>query len=774
MMTRIWGYAHKYPPVPNTTNAPLGLAPGATITVFQVGTVVPVIPLYDIVDGSHVLGNPFTADVNGYYDFYVPAQRVDVQISPVGGTPYTLGDVGPGVVQLPAYTRAGLPASTAANRGALARVVDSVRGLWMDSGTQWAQTLGEMLNAKEFGAKGDGLTDDTVALTAAMAAASVVGGTVILPPGTYLASNVPLATHVTLQGSGAASILKQIAGQSYVLSANEGAGGTANPATNLHHIIIRGVQFLGRSALDGFSAHRHLLNLNAVSEVLIEDCTFVGSQGDGIYLGSSNVAATERHNERVTIRTCHFDGDGGENRNAISVIDCSGLLIEDNSFVGYTKSTMPGPIDVEPDANAFARIRDITIRDNRFEACGGNIGEISVILPLKQTNLTTPAQHILIENNTILGGSGSGICVESLQVGTGLEVPHDVVIRNNRIEDIALWSLNIMNLRGLRIEGNFTTHSESGWILGYNAAGFYNYNVTIRDNTIYEEGRTGSVGISLTNLSRCLIEGNLFYNCGNPSLVSGIGIQFNVGVSNYLSILDNRFVTDTLMSVAVAVAPTHILTPATNRWWGNDVLGLTNGFLAFIHDGTLDQNTYDTSVLPESFPLGRSISVVNNDPGLPADWPTGAALQALLVTERYYLNAGLNKWVIQFCYSANNGLTTLGEWFYRKGSTAGNTWSDWVPFYGGQVDLDVYSTATLPESFPIGRSVTLMTNDAGLPTTGAVKQALVVTERHYKDAAYDKYIVQFCYAANNDATTRDEMFFRKGVTGNTWSAWVAS
>lgn len=65
-------------------------------------------------------------------------------------------------------------------------------------------------NAKAYGAKGDGSTDDTTAIQAAITAANATGGTVFLPPGTYKISSVlTLSTaNVMLRGAGASSIIQ--------------------------------------------------------------------------------------------------------------------------------------------------------------------------------------------------------------------------------------------------------------------------------------------------------------------------------------------------------------------------------------------------------------------------------------------------------------------------------------------------------------------------------------------------------------------------------------
>ncbi len=80
--------------------------------------------------------------------------------------------------------KANLPAVGTAGR--LYRVTDDVRGLWMDQGSQWFALTREVINVKEFGAKGDGTTNDSSAIQSAIDAVSSSGGAVFFPPGTYL------------------------------------------------------------------------------------------------------------------------------------------------------------------------------------------------------------------------------------------------------------------------------------------------------------------------------------------------------------------------------------------------------------------------------------------------------------------------------------------------------------------------------------------------------------------------------------------------------------
>jgi polygalacturonase len=63
-----------------------------------------------------------------------------------------------------------------------------------------SQTVSGIFNVREFGATGDGKTLDTLCINKAIAAAAAIGGgTVYLPPGTYLCHSIHLKSHVRIQ-----------------------------------------------------------------------------------------------------------------------------------------------------------------------------------------------------------------------------------------------------------------------------------------------------------------------------------------------------------------------------------------------------------------------------------------------------------------------------------------------------------------------------------------------------------------------------------------------
>lgn len=62
----------------------------------------------------------------------------------------------------------------------------------------------ELLDVKDYGARGDGTTDDTVAIQAAFTAAGAAGGTALIPPGTYaVTAQLTLGRSANLVMSGA-------------------------------------------------------------------------------------------------------------------------------------------------------------------------------------------------------------------------------------------------------------------------------------------------------------------------------------------------------------------------------------------------------------------------------------------------------------------------------------------------------------------------------------------------------------------------------------------
>jgi len=134
-----------------------------------------------------------------------------------------------------------------------------------------------------WGATGDGTTDDSAAINAAIAAVKRTGGTVLLSPATYaVASSVNLTRgHVNLIGSGEFTTVLQWRGV---------ANGTVLDASSLNHSEVKAFQ-VNCNSTAGIGIDATAMNSTGVSiqnvfeHLYVANC--LGSPGYDIHVGSS-------------------------------------------------------------------------------------------------------------------------------------------------------------------------------------------------------------------------------------------------------------------------------------------------------------------------------------------------------------------------------------------------------------------------------------------------------------------------------------------------------
>jgi hypothetical protein len=158
---------------------------------------------------------------------------------------------------------------------------------------------GQVFNAKAYGAKGDGVTDDTAAIQAAIDAAKLVGGGVLFSPGTYLVTSLNVPPAITLHGNGATLRRPDLSATKFsrMLTTENHPWDSAvdSPPLVIRNLILDGNR-QNQGAYTGYELeHAHCLFLwggNATQpgrlRVVLDNVTCIDSPADGISV-SSNV-----------------------------------------------------------------------------------------------------------------------------------------------------------------------------------------------------------------------------------------------------------------------------------------------------------------------------------------------------------------------------------------------------------------------------------------------------------------------------------------------------
>jgi hypothetical protein len=296
------------------------------------------------------------------------------------------------------------------------------------------------VSVTDFGATGDGTTDDTAAIQTAVNTAYML----FFPAGTYkVTSPITLRSNNHLFGEGASSVISYTgtATSQGALYANSGSA-----STYVENLVVRDLKVLGDVVASGFSEFVHLISFHGVRNCLIDNCEVVGFRGDGIIFGSGlndNPAPnslTERHNVDVTVKNCYIDGVNNDNRNGVSVIDGNGVTIENNYFIRCSRSTMPGAIDIEPDAGVFySRTGDLSagsavVTNTNTTGLLAGMSVLSPNIPFGVTiaSIDSPTQFTLSSGAGVSAGTGVAI---SAGYFSNFHVIRDISIRNNHIFD---------------------------------------------------------------------------------------------------------------------------------------------------------------------------------------------------------------------------------------------------------------------------------------------------------------------------------------------------
>jgi len=186
-------------------------------------------------------------------------------------------------------------------------VIDPVAGYYLHDGTgatsrTVTSKLNDWVSVKDFGAVGDGVTDDTVAINTAIDSVSTYGGTVYFPTGEYLVSKDPSTVALdTMTSIGCAILLKSWvnlvgAGVATLSGAQTGTRIKLADSQNCH-VLANFDDSL--SGLSGSMVRNLTVNANRAGNLVAGSCYFVGSLFSNSGLDSVKLGYSRDHGIQV-------------------------------------------------------------------------------------------------------------------------------------------------------------------------------------------------------------------------------------------------------------------------------------------------------------------------------------------------------------------------------------------------------------------------------------------------------------------------------------------
>jgi len=347
------------------------------------------------------------------------------------------------------------------------------------TGSTTARTLAnrfaEVVNVLDFGAVGDGVTDDTAAIQAAINAAS--GKTVIIPSGTYIVNQ--------LNGISAVAIVGDSSGSTTLKRKNNSPSRSILDFTGKNDFQIIDIKFDGNKASQTIGSNNLVIS-NCYSWEVI-GCSFINSFALSGY-GAGLVVASGQNDTliyRSKIQDCFFENN-----------DSDGIYINKEWYLDIIGNF---------------------IKNNG----GGGINVLNYVFP----PVADVSNYLIINSNTCVSNNRSGIYVSGyIQGGTetnpiyGVDVPasREVIVSNNNCKKNALYGIAYQGTNGL-VSGN--NCEENGSVTGAGGGFLFNANLSVLTSNTGTFNKNygidcGGCFNSLTSNNSIVLSEGTGINCG--------------------------------------------------------------------------------------------------------------------------------------------------------------------------------------------------------------------------------------------------------------------
>lgn len=301
--------------------------------------------------------------------------------------------------------------------------------------------LREFVSVKDFGAVGDGVTDDTAAFAAALSAER---RTVYVPQGTYIVSSIDMPSFTRLTGSGYNSVIKSNGSSNHVVVIDTAL-----------HCQIDNVRISGNDTKTNLCG----IYGNGAVWLVIDNVTVNGNGSHGIHLTGTAIAYAGSY--MIQIRNLHSQANNGD-----------GIRHQ-----GTSSSNQ---------ANA------IHIDTSEFQSNGGN-------------GATVWGASVSLSNNVFENNTGYGLCFDNGLTSGSAYASYAMASENNYFELNYAGHINARvgtygTINSLRLVGNYFTANSGTLGVSYVPITVTNYSSSLNPirQLKYENNIFAIVGTDLT------------------------------------------------------------------------------------------------------------------------------------------------------------------------------------------------------------------------------------------------------------------------------------
>jgi hypothetical protein len=424
---------------------------------------------------------------------------------------------------------AQLPAPTASALGGVQAATGAtgqfITGIDTSGIPRFANPLGWQ-NVVLYGATGNGTTDDSAAINAAIAAAGS-GGTIYFPNGTYKigATGLTLSASVKFLGASQDGTILQLgaAGTTHVSPAN----GSPSSATVFINVTAGSVEFENITVNSNSNAYYSLYFSSGINNITLRQATIKGGTY-GLFL---------QNNSNVLVSGCSFILNSLHQAFYSSTTTSSGVNFNNNYFdpQGANAATTTASVDLWFQGVLSGALTNVVVDNNIFNYAG--LGAVEVDGLVFTTSGSSSAMSLItISNNVITMNTGSS------SSGNGIEISGPSLV------DVSGNTINVAGQMGILLEIQGTTIVPKGTITGNTVVGtnptFTTYGIllvagswTVSGN--YIKGFEYCIGVVSDPQ---IIVGNVFelLTSGGPGGTQG-GINYNINGGKGTNISSNLF-----------------------------------------------------------------------------------------------------------------------------------------------------------------------------------------------------------------------------------------